>query len=536
MSPTIVFENHTFHVSCQTHDPRKHRVSGFDGLDVYILPAGNIEITHELGDTEFYRHGWNSWSPTAWRQLSDYPWRVWNNPGRSRTAEDPITDSTEIHRGYQLGALSFGDDQVILLGSLSRGGALVEADQETLRGIIPTANAPYEIEGGSSAEGQPWALLIGDELSVFEAYGRLLAEHLGVKSRLEQKIPTRKAAPVWSSWYSWFEEITEDIIRAEIPHAAASGYEILEIDDGWEVSVGSWEPNSDFPNLPGLAREIREAGLRPGIWVSPFIAKADSYVVQEHPDWLVKEPDSDDPIDAGFNWGTRLYAVDTTHPEAVEWIKSIILQLREWGFDYFKTDFIYAAGMPGRRHLDVTREEAYMMGIRALREAAGEESYLLGSGGLPAASLGILDGMRMGPDTAPYWDNMDRYRDPSGPAVANALRNSLTRFWWKPWIDTDPDVALTRTRGSLLSPEVNRLTLDAAIVCGSFACSDPDEWLTDEEREVLRGAIKDAKAEAAGELPIRQTARYIFEIGDREVDFDQWLNPRGRISDRLLVK
>ncbi|MDO5048497.1 MAG: alpha-galactosidase [Actinomycetaceae bacterium] len=537
MSLSIVFDNRTFEVSSNAAaTPEELAIPGYEDLAIYRLPAGDTRVKHALEDPEFYRHGWNSWSPTAWRKLSDYPWRVWNNPGRSRTAEDPITDAVDTHRGYQVGALSFADSKVMLLGSLSRGGALVEADSRAMRGIVPTSAGPFNIEGGSSAEGEPWVLILGDELRAFEAYGKLLADALDVAPRASQKIAQRGAAPVWSSWYSWFEEITQEIISAEISHAAKAGYSVLEIDDGWEESVGTWEPNADFPDLPGLARQIREAGLRPGIWVSPFIAKADSYLVRNHPDWLVKEPDSDEPIDAGFNWGTRLYALDTTHPQALEWVKDIFTELRSWGFDYFKTDFIYAAAMPGRRYADVPREEAYMRGIQAIRDAVGEDAYLLGSGGLPAASLGILDGMRMGPDTAPYWDNMDRYRDPSGPAVANALRNSLSRFWWKPWIDTDPDVALVRTRGSLLSPEVNRLTLDAAIACGTFGCSDPGQWLTDTERSVLMDAISDAKKEAEGELAITQTGRYTFTIGERVVDFDQWLNPKGRISDRLLVK
>lgn len=536
MSLTITFDNHNFDLSTCGQELQRITIPGHGELDVYKLPAGDVQLTHNLGNVEFYRHGWNSWSPTAWRQVNDYPWRVWNNPRRSRTAEDPITDSTTVHRGYQVGAISLEENRVVLLGSLGRGGSLVEADTESLRGITPTAGDSFNITSGASSSNQPWVLIFGDEIECFQAYGECLANALNVSPRSEQSIANRKSTPVWSSWYSWFEEITEEIIRAEIPSVAASGYDVLEIDDGWEISIGTWEPNSDFPNLPGLAREIQDAGLRPGIWVSPFIATEDSFVVQEHPDWLVKEPNSDDPIDAGFNWGTRLYALDTTNPEASLWIKSIFEQLRDWGFNYFKTDFIYAAAMPGRRFADVPREEAYMQGLKTMREAVGEDAYLLGSGALPAASLGLLDGMRMGPDTAPYWDNMDRYRDPSGPAVVNALRNSLSRFWWKPWIDVDPDVAFARTRGSLLSPEVNRLTLDAALICGSFSCSDPDEWLSDSEREVLRAAIKDAKAERAGVLDIQQKSRYVFTVGGREVNFDEWLNPSGRISDRLLVK
>ena len=40
------------------------------------------------------------------------------------------------------------------------------------------------------------------------------------------------------------------------------------------------------------------------------------------------------PAHAGHNWDQPLYALDTTHPAALEWLAALMKQVRSWGFDY----------------------------------------------------------------------------------------------------------------------------------------------------------------------------------------------------------
>lgn len=167
-----------------------------------------------------------------------------------------------------------------------------------------------------------------------------------------------------------------------------------------------------------------------------------------------------------------------------------------------------------------------------IREVVGPDVYLLGSGAVVNASIGLLNGIRVGPDTAPYWDNTERKGDPTGPSVLNALRSLLSRTWLKPLLDCDPDVAYFRTRGSLLSPEINELTADAALACDFTQSSDPAACLSAHEATQVR-----QWTEAARSAPrVQQTGRYSYSIGGRDVDFSPYLNPVGRVSDRLLVK
>ena len=36
----------------------------------HLLAPGSVAVLHPFDDGPFYRHGWNSWSPSGWRPLS----------------------------------------------------------------------------------------------------------------------------------------------------------------------------------------------------------------------------------------------------------------------------------------------------------------------------------------------------------------------------------------------------------------------------------------------------------------------------------
>lgn len=490
----------------------------------HTLTASHLEIvfTPRLPEsTQYYRHGYTSWSATNWWFLDRQPWRVWNNPARTLTAEDASTDCADKHQSYLVTAISLDTEQCLLVGSLQGKSALFQVNQERILGT--------SLDNDSSQNLQ-WWVGIGEEAEVFSKYAQALRNSL--PSRHDLQI---SPGAVWSSWYSWFEEITADKIREEIAPAARNGYKVIQIDDGWEEKIGDWQANQDFPQgMQQLATEISTAGLTPGLWIAPFIATADAPIVHDHPEYFVHREDGSLQA-AGYNWGQYYYALDTSHPGAQEWLKSLIKQVQNWGYRYLKLDFLNAATIPGVRYQDIDREEAYRIGIEILREHA-PNSYLLGSGAVIAPSLGYLDGIRVGPDTAPYWDNTDRKQDPTGPALRNALRNSLARVWLKDIIEPDPDVVFFRTHGSLLSPEVNQVSHDLARVCGVLSCSDPDSWLLPEQRQLVKEICEEFIPESSQTPKVTRLSRYRFQIGSRLVDFEPWINPRGRISDRLLVK
>lgn len=509
------------------------------------LSASELLVHHSFGpNTQFYRHGWNSWSSSAWWFLDRQPWRVWNNPDRTSTAEDAATDSPDIHRSYLVTALSDGEN-CLLIGSLSTAQTTVfdlnstsvfarPLSQVNSISAVTKTNISLEDKKTSLTDSLPtksieFFIAFGPEIDCWQNYSEAL------RNRVADQVgaSTRKTAPAtWSSWYSYFEEITEEIIQKEIPAAKELGYGSIQIDDGWEETIGTWEANHKFPSgMAMIAEQISKVGLVPGLWISPFIAGANSEIFCAHPEFFIHDTQGT-PLPVGYNWGAHYYGLDCTHPGAQDWLHQLISKVYNWGFRYLKLDFLYAAAFAGHRYQDIDRETAYQLGLKIIRQAA-PEAYLLGSGAVVAPSLGLLDGIRVGPDTAPYWDVSDRKLDPTGPGVRNALRSSMARTWLRAIIDPDPDVCLFRTRGSLLSPEANQATLQAARVCGVFSTSDPKDWLTDEECAKVKKANSDF---ATGPKNVKQIGRYRYRIGNEEIDFEPWINPSGRISDRLLVK
>lgn len=462
------------------------------------LSGSPVVVRPSFDATLFYRHGWQSWSDTRWvdpaigRPLTPVPELVLQG-------EDPGYSRQGRHAGSHVGAVQGPDGSVLLLGALGLGGR-VELDDGALVGR-------YEDEAGE------WFVAHGSEQDVFVEYAARLGSALGSRKR-----PTPR---VWCSWYSMYSDIDEQRMLEALEGVQGLPFDSFQVDDGWQRDIGDWEPNAAFPSgMTSLAQRIRAAGLLPGLWMAPFIVHERSSVATDQHQWLLRD-EHGSPAAAGNGWGGDYYALDLTHPEAREWVGERIRRSVEWGFGYLKLDFLYAGALPGRRHEDQPRELAYRSGIELVREAAGESTYLLACGAPIVPSVGVFDGIRVGPDVAPWWENDLGTRYLYALAVPNtryAIVTSLHRLWLRPIIDTDPDVAYFRSRYQMLNPTQQRLLRDLARVAEFRATSDPPGWLDPEEREAL-SAFLDESPE------VRRLGRYRYAIDGREVDFSVAVEP-----------
>ena len=448
-----------------------------------LVPAGRVAILHGLGDASFYRHGQNSWSPCGWRRLSEPPLRV-PSPTRLVTADDPAFDEPGRHHGSAVAALRGDDGRTLLLGALGLGTPRLTADRDTLSGWY-------------AAGGDDWFLAYGKEEEVFRAYTDQLARRFGAGRR--------RAGNVWCSWYAYYENITETQLAKDVADLAGLPFDVVQVDDGWEEMVGDWRPNAKFPSgMRSLADRIADAGFTPGLWLAPFIALPHSRLATSRPELLLRSGNGE-PVVAGYNWGGPYYALDLTRPDARVYVAEVIhTVVHQWGFRYLKVDFINAAAT-------FQSEQIYRDALQLVRETAGDDVYLLGSGAILLPSLGLLDGLRSGPDVAPMWDNYAS-ADPSDATARNAVVNSVHRLWQSPLAEVDPDVVYFRSKLNLLTAQQLQWLRDLADVCGFRAVSDPPSWLTPAELEELRDYL-DAKP------AVRRLSRYRFAIDGREVDF-----------------
>jgi alpha-galactosidase len=461
-----------------------------------LLPPGRAAILHGLGDAQFYRHGHNSWSPCGWRRLSDPPLRI-ADPRRRVTADDPRWDDPYRHHSSAVAALQGDDGDVLLLGSLGLGSPRLSADLDTLAGWYETGAAP-------------WFLAHGPEEQVFADYTRHLARRLGARHR--------RAGNVWCTWYAYYEGITETRLAEDLADLRGLPYDVVQVDDGWETMVGDWHPNGKFPSgMTALASRISDAGMTPGLWLAPFIVLPESETARTRPELLLRDDDGK-PAVAGYNWGTGYWALDLTKPAAREHVAEMTHRVvHEWGFRYLKLDFVNGALAQAARPDGVDREQVYRDALTMIRSIAGDDVYLLGSGAVLLPSLGVLDGLRSGPDVAPMWQNYAS-DDPSDATARNAVANSVHRLWQAPLAEVDPDVVYFRRRMNLLTDQQLAWLRDLADICGFRGVSDPPSWLSPEEHAAMVGYL--------GRRPeISHLGRYRYRVDGRDVDFTAAVDP-----------
>jgi alpha-galactosidase len=458
-----------------------------------IVSAASLSINLPCSPKAFYRHGWQSWSLTTWLDPAAPPLPVRAAEFRTKD-EDP---GYALHRNpvsAWVGAVELVENDILLLGALELSGR-VELDRVSVHGFFEDEHAGK------------WLLIRGTEDDVFQAYARALEKVYG---------RDRSAAPprVWCSWYSLYGWVNERIILQALQDFGDMPFDIFQVDDGWQLAHGDWETNAKFPSgMQSLADKISATGRTPGIWLAPFMVSPQSQLAREHPDWLLRD-ESGSLAHAGITWGGNPLGLDVTHPQVLEWLARLIHKVRSWGYGYLKLDFLYIGGLTGKRFMDMPREVAYRNAMQVMREAAGD-AYLLACGAPVIPSLGLCDGIRIGPDVSPYWRNTPLtvwLHNPNDTSTENTIRTSIHRLWLSPLVNVDPDVMFFRSRHNSLNAEQNQLLTDLGTITGFKATSDLPQWMSPADQEALRSFLESSPS-------IEKGNRYRYRIDGREVDF-----------------
>ena len=352
-----------------------------------------------------------------------------------------------------------------------------------------------ELAPGEERVLDPLWIATGDPGQLYSEYATLLGDACAAR--------TGGASPLgWCSWYEFFGDVTPEDVRRNLRLAADHRFDLVQVDDGYQAAIGDWldlAPRwSDIGSMAAIASEVAGMGMSAGIWTAPFLAAEESAVARAHPDWITRHPPTGKPSKAMHNaaWGGWALALDTTNPAVLDHLRSTFRTLRDWGFEYHKIDFCYAASLPAIRHDPTkTRAEALRMGIEAVREGIGDDAYLLGCGCPFGPALGLVDAMRVSPDVAPYWEERAVWPGLAGSGVAatNAVRASVLRApLHRRLFVNDPDCVLLRPTNTELTPEQRRALADSVLETGAFVVLSDDmarygdeEWA---EVERLRSA------------------------------------------------
>jgi hypothetical protein len=225
-----------------------------------------------------------------------------------------------------------------------------------------------------------------------------------------------KTAPmVWSSWTSYYQDVTEqDIIRNAdwlAAHLEPYGFEYVQLDDGYDRHpeghywIENWDQKK-FPHGPKwLADYIKSKGLKAGIWLVP---NAYAGAVKDHPDWYLYDKQGKILLD----YGTP--ALDSTNPQVLNFLKHEFSILDGWGFEYYKFDGESALGKyapsldRGRLYnISVDPIANYRDRLRTIRDSVGQDSFIEGCPtGAPLDGIGFFTSYFNGDDLYNNWQGM----------------------------------------------------------------------------------------------------------------------------------
>ena len=254
---------------------------------------------------------------------------------------------------------------------------------------------------------------------------------------------------VYCSWYFYTFNLTEEHLLEELESIKKNKIplDVFQIDDGWMDNYGSYQHDPEkFPHgIKYAAQKIREAGMAPGIWICPFVLEVDSPILEKYPDLMQLDREGNRIIyDTSIN---DCYVVDPTAPGAMDYFREIFTRFKEWGYTYFKLDWlraIYEFDTVRFRDPKVNRAMAYTMALKAIRNIVGPECYICGCGGLAdPGNFGLVDAQRTCTDVRGVWQGPEGVSK-SGTIVTikqNLLRNYINRFY-----HSDPDGTKIRIR------------------------------------------------------------------------------------------
>ncbi len=381
-----------------------------------------------------------------------------------------------------------------------------------------------EFSRGALFENDPFALCLRGDLDC----------QMGGPASFQVARLAPPAGPVHVGWNSWDhyrltvqqEDILENLEELQKYDWLRDLVRYVIIDDGWENRVGDWEPNDKFnKGMDWMAEQIAQAGFLPGIWAAPFFAEAGSRIYDEHPEYCVQhEGIPYRPfalVGCDSPWGDRAY-LDPTRPEVADHIYQLWRKFYNWGYRYFKTDFLAnpwklpaklqgPAAPPDKPEPDFSgkldlynRKLGLHRGHRrcmsAIRAAIGEDSFWLGCGSIWGTGAGLMDASRVSGDITIEWKNLVK-------CGRNAFLNQHAhgRLWLN-----DPDFLVIRGQdtgtpelledfkvdliGSSKPAYKETFTLDearmwAAIITlsgGMVVLSDRIKWLNHDGLEILK--------------------------------------------------
>ncbi len=174
-----------------------------------------------------------------------------------------------------------------------------------------------------------------------QSYSKALEEVADWWSSFDQlmpvEVPEVARKPVYSSWYSYHQNVTMKDLLKECRLAKQMGFESIIVDDGWQTLdsnrgyafTGDWEPER-IPEMKEFVKEVHELGMKFILWYAVPFAGENSKAYEKMKGKFLRY------------WnGQGTYVLDPRYPEVRQFIiKTYVDATNNWNLDGFKLDFI----------------------------------------------------------------------------------------------------------------------------------------------------------------------------------------------------
>ena len=159
------------------------------------------------------------------------------------------------------------------------------------------------------------------------------------------RVPEAAFDPLYSTWYQFHQQITDEAIEAECREAVKLGMKTIIVDDGWQTAdnnrgyayCGDWRVAPvRIKDMAAHVKRVQDIGMKYMLWYSvPFAGRySDAWSQFEGKFLYMRNKD--------------VGVLDPRFPEVREYLISTYEKaLKEWNLDGFKLDFIDSFRLSG---------------------------------------------------------------------------------------------------------------------------------------------------------------------------------------------
>ena len=338
--------------------------------------------------------------------------------GRTPLLRQNVDRQTKQSSSHMYELLRLADGQYLFAGSLSWRIFLPNFTLKDNAFEIWSDGEGKQLKPGQTIQYEQIVLKrAGDWLAVLDQFGAAIAAENGIT---KLKPADYKG---WATWDYYGRVFTDQDIFGNMDALNKLGADanMIQIDGGWWTERGDYQSvRADLPGgIKAIVSRIKSEGKTPSLHFDGFRGDANSEIYKTHPEYFLHDQDGKLIVEVNEKSDKVMKYIyfDYSHPGARAHITACIRNMKEnWGINYFKVDFM-RYGLENdikarNKHVKsfkahdptITGVERFRLGMQAMREVMGPETYFLGCSAVFGPCIGFVDGMRTGGDIHPHYD------------------------------------------------------------------------------------------------------------------------------------